>query len=205
MLETAEAGASVPSLPEVPFAGKGEGGGGAIHDEAEGEELDDDEPGKITKLEQTMSDLQVEEEREGLPADAPRREEEGGDDSMLRGISSLEFEASLSMIGSGGGSSSSVDGGRPGRLPMGGAGLVFKAGTERGPDVVGEGVAEGGTEGEVEGGREGEVEDKVLMARLQDYFQVNVSGPEARKGEGEEKSRRAGEQQWGFSSLLRSG
>lgn len=47
MLETAEAGASVPSLPEVPFAGKGEGGGGAIHDEAEGEELDDDEPGKI--------------------------------------------------------------------------------------------------------------------------------------------------------------
>lgn len=60
-------------------------------------------------------------------------------------------------------------------------------------------------EGRVEGGREGEVEDKVLMARLQDYFQVNVSGPEARKGEGEEKSRRAGEQQWGFSSLLRSG
>lgn len=60
-------------------------------------------------------------------------------------------------------------------------------------------------EGRVEGGREGEVEDKVLMARLQDYFQVNVSGPEARKGEREEKSRRAGEQQWGFSSLLRSG
>ncbi|TFJ82917.1 hypothetical protein NSK_005773 [Nannochloropsis salina CCMP1776] len=30
-------------------------------------------------------------------------------------------------------------------------------------------------EGRVEGGREGEVEDKVLMARLQDYFQVNTS------------------------------
>ena len=75
---------------------------------------------------------------------------------MLRGISSLEFEASLSMIGSGGGSSSSVDGGRPGRLPMGGAGPVFMAGTERGPDLVGEGVAEGGTEGGGEGGTEEE-------------------------------------------------